>query len=120
MAVRALRGATRLVEDDFEEMRDAVVELLQAMFDRNEVNTADLISIIFTATPDIHSGFPAAAARTLALGDVPLFCASEMNVTGALERTIRVMAHFETDRSRASLQHVYLRGAEVLRLDLAQ
>ncbi len=120
MAVRALRGATRLVEDDFDEMRDAVVELLTAMFERNGVGYEDLISIIFTATPDLHSGFPAAAARALALGDVPLFCASEIDVSGALNKTVRVMAHIESSKARAELHHVYLRGAEVLRMDLAQ
>lgn len=120
MAVRALRGATKLRKDDPEEMREAVVELLREMFARNGVSTDDLISILFTSTPDLRSAFPAAAARELPLGDVPLMCASELDIPGALSMVVRVLAHTETDRSRAELSHVYLRGAEVLRLDLAQ
>lgn len=120
MAIRALRGATQLRADDFEEMRSAVVELLQEMLDRNAIDNADLVSVIFTATPDLHCGFPAAAARELQLGDVPLLCAVEIDVPSALPRVVRVLMHVETARSRRELVHVYRRGAEVLRLDLAQ
>lgn len=120
MAVRALRGATKLRQDDAAEMREAVVELLQELFVRNDIDTADLISIIFTATPDLTCGFPAAAARELPLGDVPLICASELDIAGALPMVVRVLIHTETGRARAEMTHVYLRGAEVLRLDLAQ
>lgn len=120
MSVRALRGATQLRADDMAEMQDAVVELLGAMLSRNGLGTEDLVSIIFTSTPDLRCGFPAAAARALALGDVPLMCASELDIPGALPRVVRVMAHVETERPRAEMTHVYLRGAEVLRLDLAQ
>ncbi len=120
MTIRALRGATQLQADDFAEMRHAVVELLREMFARNGVETDDLISILFTATPDLHCGFPATAARELALGDVPLMCASEIDVAGALPRVVRVMAHIDTPRKRAELVHVYTRGAEALRQDLAQ
>ena len=102
------------------EMREAVVELLTTMFARNEVDYAELISIIFTATPDLTCGFPAAAARELPLGDVPLICAAELDIEGALTRVVRVLVHLETDRSRSDLQHVYTRGAQVLRVDLAQ
>ena len=120
MAVRAIRGATRLGADDPVEMSEAVVELVTAMLERNAVDRADLISALFTATPDLVSMFPAAAARGLGLGDVPLICAQEIDVAGALTRVVRVMAHVETDRPRAEIAHVYLRGAEVLRQDLAQ
>ena len=120
MAVRALRGATCLSADDRDEMHDAVVELLSELLHRNAMTTDDLISIVFTATPDLHSEFPAAAARRLALGDVPLICAQELDVAGALPRVVRVMVHAETDLSRGEIVHVYLRGAEVLRKDLAQ
>jgi len=118
--VRALRGATCLAVDDRDEMHDAVVELLAELFARNGLSTDDLISIVFTATPDLHSEFPAAAARRLALGDVPLLCAQELDVAGALPRVVRVLVHAETDQPRADMTHVYLRGAEVLRKDLAQ
>ncbi len=120
MAIRALRGATQLAADDFEEMRSAVVELLSEMFARNALAHDDLVSIIFTATPDLHCGFPAAAARGLDLGDVPLLCAVEINVDGALPRVVRILMHVDTELERAELVHVYRRGAEVLRLDLAQ
>ena len=90
------------------------------MLARNDLSTDDLVSVIFTCTPDLVSDFPAAAARTLGLGDVPLLCAQEMAVPGALERVVRVMAHAETPRERSQIAHVYLRGAEVLRQDLAQ
>jgi len=120
VAVRALRGATCLAADDRDEMHEAVVELVAEMLERNGMSTEDLISVVFTATPDLHSEFPAAAARQLALGDVPLLCAQELDVPGSLPRVVRVLAHAETALARAEIVHVYLRGAEVLRKDLAQ
>ncbi len=120
MAVRAVRGATCLSADDADEMRSAVVELLIAMLDRNELSTDALISVLFTATPDLVSAFPAGAARALDIGDVPLICARELDVVGAMPRVVRVMAHVECDLPRADVTHVYLRGAESLRADLAQ
>lgn len=120
MAVRAVRGATHLRADDAGEMREAVVELLTTMLERNGLATQDLISVLFTATPDLVCAFPAAAARALDIGDVPLMCAQEIDVTGAMPRVVRVMAHVECDLARAAVAHVYLRGAEALRTDLAQ
>ena len=120
MAVRAVRGATCLGADDVEEMREAVVELLTEMLVRNGLGTQELISVLFTATPDLVSAFPAAAARALDIGDVPLICAQEIDVAGAMPRVVRVMAHVETDLPRRAVTHVYLRGAEALRTDLAQ
>ena len=75
---------------------------------------------MFTATPDLHSEFPALAARELGLGDVPLMCTQELDITGAMPRVVRLMAHVETDLARADIQHIYLRGAVALRRDLAQ
>ena len=80
----------------------------------------DLVSILFTATPDLHCAFPAAAARELGLVDVPLICAQELDIAGALPRAVRALVHAETDLPRDEIAHVYLRGAEVLRQDLAQ
>jgi chorismate mutase len=120
MAVRAIRGATHLSADDAGEMREAVVELLSAMLERNGLGTADLVSVLFTATPDLVSAFPAGAARGMDIGDVPLICAQEIDVIGAMPRVVRVMAHVECDLARSAVSHVYLRGAEVLRADLAQ
>lgn len=120
MAVRAVRGATQLQADDRDEMIEAVVELVTAMLEANELDTDNLISMIFTTTPDLTSEFPAYAARQLKIGDVPLMCASEIDVHGALPHVVRVMAHVDTDLPRADVRHIYLRGAEVLRRDLAQ
>ena len=120
MPVRAIRGATQLTADDKAEMAEAVVELLETMFARNSLTTDDLISIVFTSTSDLVSDFPAAAARALDIGDVPLICARELEIEGSLPRVVRVMAHVESPLARADVSHVYLRGAEVLRRDLAQ
>jgi chorismate mutase len=101
-------------------MSEAVLELLQEMFSRNAVDLEDLVSILFTATPDLTSAFPAAAARSLNLADVPLICAQEIDVAGAMPRVIRVLVHVESTLARADVKHVYLRGAEALRQDIAQ
>lgn len=119
MPIRALRGATQLDQDDRREMAQAVVELLSAILERNELQTGALVSVLFTATSDLRSDFPAAAARSLNLEEVPLICAQEIDVVGALPRVIRVLIHAEMTCSRAEVVHVYLRGAEVLRQDLA-
>ena len=120
MTLRGVRGATCLSTNDAGEMSEAVGELLTAMLERNSVDSEHVISIILTGTPDLTCAFPAAGARAIGLLDVPLLCASEMDVDGALERVVRILMHIETDMSRAAIQHVYLRGAEVLRQDLVQ
>lgn len=117
-AVRALRGATTIDADEVDHLEDRVVALLREMLSRNGVDHEEIISILFTATDDVHSAFPAAAARTIGLGDVPLICARELDITDATPRCIRVMMHLWTDRSRADLRHVYLEGAKGLRDDL--
>jgi len=118
VAVRALRGATTLDEDTPEHMHKRVQELLREMLARNDVAHDDLISIVFTATGDIRSMFPAAAARAIGLGDVPLLCARELDVDGGTPMCIRVLMHITTERSRGELRHVYLEGARGLRDDL--
>ena len=120
MAVRAIRGATQVSADDRDEVLSATRELVTEVMERNTLASADLISILFTATPDLVSEFPALAARELGLGDVPLMCATEIAVPHALPRVLRLMAHVETARDRADVQHVYLRGAVALRRDIAQ
>jgi chorismate mutase len=117
-AVRALRGATTVDDDTPEQIEDRVVALLREMLTRNGVEHDELVSILFTATDDVHSAFPAAAARTIGLGDVPLICARELDITDATPRCIRVMMHLWTERPRAELRHVYLEGASGLRDDL--
>ncbi len=120
MAVRAIRGATQVAADDRDEVLSATRELVSTVLERNELSSEDLISILFTATPDLVSEFPALAARELGLGDVPLMCATEIAVPHALPRVLRLMAHVETPRPRSEVQHVYLRGAAALRRDIAQ
>lgn len=120
MSVRAIRGATQLDIDAREHLYERTQELVEAVLEANGLDRVQLISIFFTCTPDIHSDFPATAARQLGLGEVPLMCAVEMDVATALPRVIRFMMHVETERSRNEITHVYLHGAKALRRDLAQ
>jgi chorismate mutase len=119
-AVRALRGATTVDVDTPEQVTERVTTLLKEMFARNDVDHDDLISILFTATEDLTSIFPATAARTIGLGDVPLMCAREIPVPGSMPRCVRVMVHLESDKRRDELHHVYLEQAKGLRDDLPE
>ncbi len=118
MAVRAIRGATQLERDERDHLLDRVSELVRTLLDDNDLQADDLISIVFTATPDVCSEFPAYAARQLGLVDVPLLCARELEVVGAMPLVIRLLAHVETSLSRSEVTHVYLHGAARLRRDL--
>ncbi|HEY2042301.1 MAG TPA: chorismate mutase [Jatrophihabitans sp.] len=120
MAVRAIRGAIQIQTNEREAVLDGASELVIEMMRRNEISSEDLISILFTATPDLTAEFPAYAARQLGLTDVPLMCACEIAVPGALPRTLRLLAHVDTGKARADIRHVYLRGAAALRTDLPQ
>lgn len=117
-AVRALRGATTVDTDEPDHLSTRVQTLVHQMLERNGVSKDDLISVLFTATDDIHSMFPATAARAVGLGDIPLICARELDITGATPMCVRVLMHLATDRSRQELHHVYLEGARQLRDDL--
>jgi chorismate mutase len=117
-AVRALRGATTLDVDEVDHMRERVHALLDELYARNALTNDDVISILITATPDIHSGYPATAARSWGLPDVPLIGAQEIDVDGGLKLCIRLLAHVTTARPRAEMRHVFLEGAKVLRSDL--
>lgn len=118
MAVRALRGATQVDADDRALIIDAVAELMTQLLERNGLTAEDLISVIFTATPDLTAEFPAYAARQAGITDVPFLCGVEIAVSGAMPRVLRVLAHVDTDLTRAAVRHVYLRGAAALRTDL--
>lgn len=120
MAVRAIRGAIQLDVDEREHLLASTRELVSEVMRANALSSEQLISIIFTVTADLRSEFPAVAARELGLGDVPLLCTVEIDVPGALPRVVRLMAHADLDVPRAQVQHVYLRGATALRLDIAQ
>ncbi len=120
MPMRALRGAITVDSDTAHQVRTATTALLSALYERNEIGHDDVVSILFTATSDIASAPPAAAARAFGLIDVPLLCAQEMPVIGSLPLCIRLMLHVETDSPRSELRHVFLRGAVVLRPELAE
>jgi chorismate mutase len=117
-SVRALRGATTVDVDDRDHVHERVMELLRALFRANDVEHDDIISILFTATDDIHSTFPATAARASGYGDVPLICARELDVAESTPLCVRVLVHLTTERARSELHHVYLEGARGLRDDL--
>ena len=116
--LRAFRGATTVAGNDAGSITEATLELLEAVLARNELATDDIVSIVFTATPDLTAEFPAAAARALGLEDVPLLCAVEMDVHGALASCVRILLHAHSARRRADVRHVYLKGARGLRSDL--
>lgn len=120
MAVRAVRGAIQLDLDDRDHLLAGTTELVKQVLEQNGFAVEDLISMLFTATPDLHSEFPALAARELGIVDVPLMCAQEIDVTGAMPRVVRLLAHVETLRAKHEIQHVYLGGAAALRRDIAQ
>src|SRR5512134_430025 len=120
MAVRAVRGATQLDEDTREHMLDRVAEMVLDVMESNGLEVDDFISVIFTATSDLVSEFPAYAARRLGFGDVPLLCARELEIAGSMPRVVRMMAHVETDLPRSDITHVYLHGAAHLRRDLSR
>jgi chorismate mutase len=120
VAVRAVRGAIQVGADEPAEIYRGVQEMLLEVLDRNGLSSDDVISIFFTATTDLTSCFPAAGAREVGFSDVPLLCASEIGVRGSLPRTVRMLAHVETERSRADIRHAFLGAAAALRDDLRQ
>ena len=120
MAVRAIRGATTARENTRAAIIEATKELLGEMEKQNNLQNADAVSIIFTGTPDLTAVFPAAAAREMGLTFVPLLDMAAPAIDGSLEKCIRAMVHINTDRTKEEINHVYLRGAKVLRPDLVK
>lgn len=114
----AIRGAVQVDRDDAESIASAVSELCAAIDAANDLMPDEIVSAIFTLTPDLVSAFPAATARKRGWGDVPMICAQEIPVPGALPRCCRVLLH--VNRDGASPKHVYLGGAAALRPDLAR
>ena len=117
MRLYALRGATTVDADEREAILVATTHLMRTLLDRNGLTAEDLVSCLFTLTPDLHAEFPAVAAREMGLSTVPLMCAQELEVPGAMPRVIRVMVHCYLADGREP-QHVYLGDAARLRLDL--
>ncbi|HKB32102.1 MAG TPA: chorismate mutase [Streptosporangiaceae bacterium] len=118
--VRAIRGAIQVAANDGDSILDGTTELVTEVMNRNDLTTGDVISVIFTSTPDLTAEFPALAARKIGFHDVPLLCTTEIDVPDALPRVVRLLMHIDTVRTRSEIQHVYLRGATALRLDIAQ
>jgi chorismate mutase len=116
--VRGIRGAITIQEDNAAEVLQAAKELLEAIIAQNELNSQDIASIIFTVTNDIKSTFPAAAARTMGLNLVPLLCSQEIGVQGSLPLCIRILVHWNTNKSQEEIKHIYLKDASKLREDL--
>jgi len=119
MRVRGIRGAVRVPEDTEEAVLEATAELLREIVGRNALDQGDVVSIFFTATPDIASAFPASAARRLGMARVPLLCAQELAVEGAMTRVVRVLVHAHTERTPQEIEHVYVGETRSLREDLA-
>jgi chorismate mutase len=120
LAVRAIRGAIQVEENSRAAILDGTSELVTEVMARNRLTPADVISVVFSATVGLNAEFPALAARALGFQDVPLLCCTEIDVPGAMPRVVRLLMHIETALARSAIQHVYLRGAAALRLDIAQ
>jgi chorismate mutase len=119
MCCRGLRGATTAIANEPAAILDATRELLIALREANNLRSEDIASVIFTVTPDLDAAYPARAARDLGWNGVALMCATEIAVPAGLSRCIRVLIHWNTERSQAELKHVYLREARALRPDLS-
>lgn len=118
--VRAVRGATTVDVDERDHVEERTQELVRTLLERNGLEQDDLISIVFTATDDVRSAFPAEAARTAGIIRVPLLCARELDIDGGIARCIRILVHAYTERSVDELRHPYLHGARQLRTDLPE
>jgi chorismate mutase len=117
MKLRAIRGAITVEANERDAILDGTEELVSEVMERNSLHARQIVSCIFTCTPDLNAAFPAEAARRVGLSAIPLLCAQEIDVEGSLERVIRLMVHCYTDDAAAA-QHVYLREATSLRRDL--
>jgi chorismate mutase len=116
---RGIRGATTVEKNTAEDILEATRELLDTLIRVNEIDSSEVASVLFTTTPDINAVFPAAAARDYGWETIPLMCSHEMNVPGALERVIRILIHYNTDKSKDDIRHIYMRRAIELRPEWA-
>ncbi len=119
MTVRAVRGATTADNNTREDILDAAAETVKEIIDRNDINTEDITDITFTVTKDLTKAFPAASVRRMGITDVPLLDMAAPFVEGSLEKCIRVIVRFNTEKKNSEIHHVYLKGAKVLRPDIA-
>lgn len=118
MSCRGVRGATTVDTNDRDEILIATRQMLALIVHYNGMEPENIASATFTVTKDLDAEFPALAARQLGWIDVPLLCGYEISVPGSLERCIRVLVHWNTDKKQSEIQHVYERGATRLRPDL--
>lgn len=118
MFVRSVRGAITVSENTNKSILEGTKELLVEIINRNELDNASIISAIFSVTKDLNATFPAIAARELGWNDISLMCTNEIDVPNSLEKCIRVLIHFNTEKKNDEIKHVYLKGATVLRPDI--
>jgi len=118
MPVRGIRGATTVACDQQQDVLASTSELLEQMQRVNSFALPEIAAVLFTVTSDIHSVFPARAARNMGWGQVPLLCFQEVETEGALPLCIRILILWNTDLNQDQIKHVYLHGAEILRPDL--
>lgn len=119
MRVRGVRGATTAADNTPEAITESVMELMLELLRANDIEEEDIASVFFTSTPDLNAAFPAIGARRVGLGKVALLGMIEIDVPDAVKRCVRVLIHWNTEKSLDELVHVYLRGAVVLRPDFA-
>jgi chorismate mutase len=119
-SVKAIRGATQVEANSAQSIGLATQELLRQMLKANQILVEDVISVIFTVSPDLNAAFPASSAREVGFSDTPLLCAVEIGVPGALERVIRILMHCNAQSTSAPISHIYLHGAKSLRSDIAK
>ena len=119
MPVRGVRGATTVTRNQKEEILEVTKELLSTMLEVNEIDSEDIASAWLTTTPDLYAEFPAVAARQIGWTQVPLMQSHEMSVPGMLPLCIRVLLHWNTEKTQSEIRHVYLREAARLRPDLS-
>lgn len=119
VACRGVRGATTIEANTSEDILEATTDLLEALIRLNQIDPTDVVSAVFTTTPELNAAFPALAARKLGWTEVPLLCAHEMDVPGALRGVIRILLHINTPRSTSEIRHIYLREARALRPEWA-
>jgi chorismate mutase len=120
MASRGIRGATTVAANTADEIYAAAKELLAEIVTKNALDIKDIASIVFSATDDLDAAYPAVAARDIGYGETPLFCTREMSVRGSLSMCLRVLIHINTEKTQKEMNHVYLKGAQVLRPDIVK
>jgi chorismate mutase len=120
MSLRAIRGAIQVPANTSADIAAGVQELISAILEANHLTPSDVISVFFTSTVDLNAAFPAAACREMGFSNVPLIGSVEVDVPGALDKTVRAMLHVETKATPEEITHIYLHGAAALRRDIAQ